>query len=44
MTLSSVSLIYGLSLGLEYVEEMPEDDIPNTIIFDLLVFRFIITL
>jgi len=41
MRLSSVSLIQGLSLGLEYVDAMPEDCIPNSIVLDLFFIRFI---
>lgn len=43
MKLASVSLITGLSLCLEFIEAMPEEDIPNSIVFDLLIFRFIFT-
>lgn len=41
MILSSFSLICGLSLGLEYVSEIPDEDIPNSIVLDLFIFRFI---
>jgi len=41
MKLVSVSVISGLSLGLEFIGAIPEEDIQNSIILDLLVFRFI---
>jgi hypothetical protein len=41
MTLASLSLIQGLSFGLEYVDAIPEDDIPNSIVLDVLFLRFI---
>jgi hypothetical protein len=41
MILASFSLIYGLSLGLEYVDAMPEEGIGNSIILDFFIFRFI---
>jgi len=44
MSLSSVSFIQGLSLGLEYVDAMPEDCIPNSIVLDLFFIRFIFAL
>lgn len=43
MTLSSLSLIQGLSIGLEYVDAIPEEDIKNSIVLDLFLFRFIFT-
>lgn len=43
MKLSSISLISGLSLGLEFVAAIPEEDIPDSVILDLLVFRFLFT-
>ena len=45
MSLASFSLIYGLSIGLEYVDAMPEEGIKyNSIIFDFFIFRFIFSL
>jgi len=41
MSLESVSLINGLSIGLEHVDEMPEENIPTSIILDFFIFRFI---
>ena len=41
MSIASISLIQGLSLGLEYVDAMPEEDIDNSIIFDFFFLRFI---
>jgi len=41
MSLSSISFIQGLSLGLEYVDAMPEDCIPNSIVLDVFFIRFI---
>lgn len=41
MSLQSVSFIQGLALGIEFVDAIPEDDIPNSIIVDVLIFRFI---
>lgn len=43
MSLTSISLITGVSLGFEYIAEIPEEDIDNSIILDLLVFRLIFT-
>lgn len=44
MTLTSVSLIRGISMGIEYIPEMQEEDIDNSLIVDFFVFRFIFTL
>ena len=42
MSVASVSFIHGLSLGLEFVEASPEDDIPDSmIILDFFILRFI---
>lgn len=41
MSLASLSLIQGLSLGLEYVDAIPEEDIGNSIVFDFFFLRFI---
>lgn len=41
MTLD-IALIRGVSLGLEYVNAIPEEDIPFTIILDLIIFRVLI--
>jgi hypothetical protein len=30
-----------MALGLEYVSAIPEEDIPNSIVLDLFIFRFI---
>jgi len=43
MKLASISLITGFSAGFEFVSAMPEEDIPNSLIVDLAVFRFIFT-
>lgn len=37
-----MDLIHGVSLGIEYVEEIPEEDIPATIILDIIILRFLI--
>lgn len=44
MSLSSVSFIQGLSIGLEFVDAMPEDNIDNSIVLDLFFLRFIFTI
>lgn len=41
MSLSSVSLIHGLSLGLEHIDAIPEEDISTSIILDFFFLRFI---
>lgn len=37
-----MDLICGISLGFEFVEAIPEEDIPRTLIVDILIFRFLI--
>ena len=44
MELASFSLIYGMSLGVEWVDAIPEDQIPNSIILDLFIFRIIFSI
>lgn len=45
MKIASISLIHGVSLGLEYIDAWPEEGIEfNTIIFDFVIFRFIFEL
>ncbi len=44
MSLSSISFIQGIALGLEYVDAMYEDGIPNSLILDLFFIRFIFTI
>ena len=44
MKLSSLTIISGISLGLEFIGAMPEDDIQNSLILDLFILRFIFTL
>lgn len=44
MELASFSMIYGLSLGVEWVDAMPEEDIPNSIVLDLFIFRIIFSI
>ena len=41
MSLASFSLIHGMSVGIEWVDAIPEDHIPNSIVLDLFVLRFI---
>jgi hypothetical protein len=41
MQFPSISFITGLSLGFEFVNEMPEENIPASILIDLFVLRFI---
>jgi len=42
--LSSVSLITGFSLGMEFISAIPEEDIDNSMIVDLGVLRLIFTI
>jgi hypothetical protein len=44
MKLVSLTLISGLALGFEFIAAMPEDDVENSLVLDLLVLRFIFTL
>lgn len=44
MTLASCSLIHGLSLGIEHVDAIPEEEIPNSIVLDLFFVRFVISM
>lgn len=44
MALSSISLITGVSLGMEFIDAMPEEDIEKSLIVDVIVFRFIFTI
>lgn len=44
MTLSSASLITGVSIGLEFVGPFPEEDIEKSMILDLGIVRLIFTL
>lgn len=37
-----MDLICGVSLGAEFVNAIPEEDIPPTIILDIIIFRFLI--
>lgn len=37
-----VDLIQGIAVGIEYVEPFPEEDIPRTIIVDIVLLRFVI--
>ena len=41
MSIDSISLIQGMSLGLEFVDAMPEEDFGNSVIFDCFFVRFI---
>ena len=34
--------IQGVAVGIEYMEAIPEEDIPPTIIVDLFIIRFLI--
>ena len=33
--------IHGMAVGIEYVESIPEEDIPATIILDLFIIRLL---
>lgn len=37
-----MDIIWGIALGIEYVDAFPEEDIPQTIIVDLFFLRFLI--
>lgn len=44
MTLTSVTLIHGINVGFEFIGAMPEEDIQDSLIVDLVIFRLIFTL
>jgi len=33
--------IHGMAVGIEYVEPIPEEDIPSTIVLDLFIVRLL---
>lgn len=37
-----ISFIKGISLGIEYIEAIPEEEIPFCIVIDLFILRFLI--
>jgi hypothetical protein len=44
MTLASASFITGVSVGFEFIQAIPEEDIDNSVILDLGIVRLIFTL
>ena len=44
MTLTSVTIILGFNMGIEYIPAMPKDDIERSVIVDMGFVRFIFSL